>query len=205
MENQSFYISDITTELQQRMKGKSYKPNCRLSWDELKYIHCLHVDLTGQAHEGEMIVNCHIADRVLVILERLYEAAYPIERMRLIDEYDADDDRSMEDNNSSCFNYRLIAHTDRISKHGLGLAVDINPLYNPYVKTVEGSLYVAPAGGRDYVDRQRAFPYKIEPDDLCCRLFRAAGFQWGGDWTEKKDYQHFEIGSEQIAQWYPCF
>lgn len=205
MNNQNFYISDITPTLKQRMMGKSYKTDCRLPWEELRYLRVLHVDLAGQMHEGEMVVNRHIASRVLDIMKKLYEAAYPIERMVLIDEYDADDDRSMEDNNSSCFNYRLIAHTDKISKHGLGLAVDINPLYNPYVKTVDGSLYVAPETGRAYIDRQKNFPYKIAGDDLCCQLFRSAGFQWGGDWTEKKDYQHFEIGSEQIAQWYPSF
>ncbi|MDO4204476.1 MAG: M15 family metallopeptidase [Selenomonadaceae bacterium] len=205
MNNQNFYISHITPALKQRMTGKSYKSDCRLPWDELRYIHCLHVDLDGLTHEGEMVVNHHIADSVLNILRQLYEARYPIERMRLIDDYGADDDLSMEDNNSSAFNYRLIAHTDKISKHGLGLAVDINPLYNPYVKTVEGSLYVAPAGGKAYIDRQNSFPYKITGNDLCCQLFRSAGFQWGGDWIEKKDYQHFEIGTEQIAQWYPQF
>ena len=205
MNNQNFYISEITSALKQRMMGKSYKTDCRLPWEELRCLRVLHVDLAGQMHEGEMVVNHHIAGRVLDIMKKLYEAAYPIERMVLIDEYDADDDRSMEDNNSSCFNYRLIAHTDKISKHGLGLAVDINPLYNPYVKTVDGSLYVAPETGRAYIDRQKNFPYKIAEDDLCCQLFRSAGFQWGGDWIEKKDYQHFEIGSEQIAQWYPDF
>ena len=202
MNNPNFYISDITPALQQRMIGKSYKADCRLPWEELRYLHVLHVDLAGQVHEGEMVVNHHIADRVLDIMMKLYEDAYPIERMRLIDDYGADDDRSMEDNNSSCFNYRLIAHTDKISKHGLGLAVDINPLYNPYVKTVDGSLYVAPEAGRAYIDRRKEFPYKIAEDDLCCRLFISAGFQWGGDWIEKKDYQHFEIATEQIAQWY---
>lgn len=199
----AFYITDITPELKQRMRGKSYKEDCRLPWEELRYIRCLHRDLAGQTHSGEMVVNRHIADRVLDILRQLYEARYPVERMRLIDDYGADDDLSMEDNNSSAFNYRLIAHTDKISKHGLGLAVDINPLYNPYVKMVNDGLYIAPAAGEEFVDRNKDFPYKITGDDLCCRLFLAAGFQWGGHWADRKDYQHFEIGGAQMAEWYP--
>ena len=112
--------------------------------------------------------------------------------MRLIDEYDADDERSMTDNNSSCFNYRTISHTNKISKHGLGIAVDINTLYNPYTKVVDGERIIEPAAGAPYLDRDADFPYKIERGDLCYNLFISHGFEWGGDWTDRKDYQHFE-------------
>jgi hypothetical protein len=100
--------------------------------EDLRYLHVLHKDIDGNEHEGEMIVNYHIAEDVLNILHELYDNDYPIEKIRLVDEYDADDELSMEDNNSSSFNFRFISHTGRISKHGLGLAVDINTLYNPY-------------------------------------------------------------------------
>lgn len=80
------------------------------------------------------MVNKAIAEDVLAIFRQLYEAEYPIEKVRLVDEYDADDEASMSDNNSSAFNFRFISHTTKISKHGLGMAVDINTLYNPYVK-----------------------------------------------------------------------
>lgn len=72
------------------------------------------------------------------------------------------------------------------------MAVDINTLYNPYVKTVDGELTIEPAGAGDYVDRNADFPYKIDHDDLCYQLFTEHGFTWGGDWTSCKDYQHFE-------------
>lgn len=98
----------------------------------------------------------------------------------------------MSDNNSSAFNFRFISHTTKISKHGLGMAVDINTLYNPYVKTVDGNLSVEPANAADYVDRSADFPHKIDHDDLCYQLFTEHGFTWGGDWTHSKDYQHFE-------------
>ena len=200
---ESFYIAPISDELFSRIYGKSFKEDCTLSRDDLRYLHVLHVDLDGAEHEGEMIVNYHIAEDVLEILRQLYEAKYPIEKIRLVDEYDADDELSMEDNNSSAFNFRFISHTTRVSKHGLGLAVDINTLYNPYTKIVDGTRIVEPITGEPYLDREADFPYKIDHEDLCFRLFTEHGFEWGGDWEDRKDYQHFEIPTDVIAEWYP--
>ena len=200
-----FYISPITDEIFERIKGKSFKDDCILPLEDLRYLHVLHKDLDGLVHEGEMIVNVHIAEDVLDILKQLYEADYPIEKIRLVDEYDADDEASMEDNNSSSFNFRFISHTNRVSKHGLGLAVDINTLYNPYTKIVDGERIVEPVTGEPYLDRSADFPYKIEEQDLCCQLFTEKGFEWGGSWEDRKDYQHFEIPTDQIAAWYPTF
>ena len=98
----------------------------------------------------------------------------------------------MSDNNSSAFNFRFISQTTKISKHGLGRAVDINTLYNPYVTTVDGKRSIEPANAADYVDRSVDFPYKIDHDDLCYQLFKEHGFSWGGDWQHSKDYQQFE-------------
>jgi hypothetical protein len=121
--------------------------------------------------------------------------------MVLPDNYMADDEIMMRDNNSSSFNFRFISHTDKISKHGLGMAVDINTLYNPYHKTVtndDGTLeeIIEPATGEAYLDRAQDFDYKIEKGDLCYTLFTEKGFEWGGDWTDRKDYQHFELPSD---------
>lgn len=191
-EQDEFYVSEIPDDVFERMQGKSYKADCRVPREELRYVHILHTGFDGETKEGELVVNRAIADDVLDIFEKLYEASYPIEKVRLVDEYDADDEASMSDNNSSSFNYRCISHTNKISKHGLGMAVDINTLYNPYVKTVDGELTIEPAGAGDYVDRNADFPYKIDHDDLCYQLFTEHGFTWGGDWTSCKDYQHFE-------------
>ena len=204
-EEEAFYISPITDEIFARIKGKSYKDDCTLPREDLRYLHVLHKDLDGQTHEGEMIVNVHIAEDVLDILKQLYEADYPIEKIRLVDEYDADDEASMEDNNSSSFNFRLISHTNRISKHGLGLAVDINTLYNPYTKVVDGERIIEPVTGEPYLDRTKDFPYKIDENDLCYKLFTENGFDWGGSWPDRKDYQHFEIPEEKILEWYPAW
>ena len=200
---EDFYVSEITDEIFERIKGKSFKDDCTLPREDLRYLHVLHKDIDGNVHEGEMIVNYHIANDVLDILRELYENDYPIEKIKLVDEYDADDELSMEDNNSSSFNFRFISHTNRISKHGLGLAVDINTLYNPYTKVVDGERIVEPITGEPYLDRDASFDYKIEKDDLCYRLFIEHGFEWGGEWTDRKDSQHFEMPDAKIAEWYP--
>ena len=198
-----FYISQITNDIFARIKGKSYKDDCTLPLEELRYIHVFHKDKDGVKHPGEMIVNKHIAEHVLKVMKELYKNNYPIEKIRLIDEYDADDELSMEDNNSSCFNFRFISHTKKISKHGLGLAVDINTLYNPYTKIVDGKRIIEPVTGEPYLDREKDLDYKIEKGDLCYNLFVAHGFEWGGEWEDKKDYQHFEVPDKKIWEWYP--
>lgn len=187
-----FYISEIPDDIFAKMQGKSYKEDCTVPREDLRYVHVRHMGFDGEAKDGELVVNKAIADDVLAIFEELYKADYPIEKVRLVDEYDADDEASMSDNNSSAFNFRFISHTTRISKHGPGMAVDINTRYNPYVKTVDGKLSIEPANGADYVDRSKDFPHKIDHEDLCYKLFKEHGFTWGGDWTHSKDYQHFE-------------
>ena len=200
---EAFYMTEISDALFARMEGKTFKADCTLPREDLRYLHVLHVDGAGEVHEGEMVVNYHIAEDVLEIFRKLYEAGYPIERMRLMDEYDADDETAMRDNNSSCFNFRFISHTTRVSKHGLGLAVDINTLYNPYTRVADGVRIVEPATGEAYLDREADFPYKITEGDLCWQLFAEHGFIWGGSWKNRKDYQHFEVPTDVIRQWYP--
>ena len=139
-----------------------------------------------------MICHKDIADDLLAIFQELYKAAYPIERMVLIDEYDADDEASMRANNTSAFNFRYASGMKRLSSHSTGMAIDINPLYNPLVKHREGQTRVFPTTAAAYMDRTKYFPYKIEKGDLCYRLFKKYGFSWGGDWKSSKDYQHFE-------------
>ena len=199
----AFSVSMIDEAIFSRMKGKSYKDNCPIPLDDLRYVRVLHVDKDGVTHSGEMVCNKYIADDVLEIFRELYEARYPVERVRLVDEYDADDETSMRDNNSSSFNFRFISHTTKISKHGLGLAVDINTLYNPYTKTVNGKRILEPATAGAYVDRTKDFPYKIDENDLCYKLFIEHGFEWGGSWKSAKDYQHFEVPDKIVSVLYP--
>lgn len=196
-----FAVHPISDAVFQRMQGRSFGKDCTTLRADLRYLTCLHITADGHTVVGEMVLNKRIANTVLGILRQLYEAHYPIERMRLVDDYDASDERSMTANNSSAFNFRFISGTRRVSNHGYGLAIDINPLYNPMVitktSTLNGkkrtSIITEPAAGKRYADRGKKFPYKITRNDLCCRLFREAGFIWGGDWPKRKDYQHFEM------------
>ena len=189
-----FAADPIPDGVWQRMQGKTYKENPYIGRDDLRHIRALHWDYDNQMHVGEMIVNKQIADRVATILRQLFDAKYPIQRMLLPDVYDADDETQMRDNNSSSFCYRAIAGTTKLSKHARGLAIDINTLYNPYYKDrADGTRFIQPATAEAYCDRTWDFPYKIDHDDLCFRLFTEAGFEWGGDWTSCKDFQHFEL------------
>ena len=200
----NFYAVEFTeeSEIFERIQGKSYKDNCTVPLSDLRYLHVLHVGFDGQSHDGEIICNKYIADDLLQIFEELYEAKYPIEKIKLVDEYNADDEASMADNNSSSFNFRFISYTTKISKHGYGLAIDINTLYNPYVKTVNGKLSIEPANAADYVDRSKDFDYKIDEEDLAYKLFIAHGFEWGGSWKNSKDYQHFEVPDSVVKSLY---
>lgn len=188
-----FKASEISNAVFQRIYGKSYKEDCAISRTDLRYIRVLHMGFDGVAHTGELIVHAAIAEAVLDIFYELYQAGYPIEKMLLIDNYDANDELSMTDNNTSCFNYRVISGSNVWSNHSKGLALDINPLYNPYVKTVNGELQCEPAAANDYIDRNQEFNYKIDEQDLCYKIFTKYGFRWGGSWEGVKDYQHFEF------------
>ena len=189
-----FAAVPIPDEVWQRMQNKTYKENPYIQRSDLRHIRALHWDYDEKIHIGEMVCNKLIADKVARILRQLFDAKYPIQRMLLPDVYGADDETQMRDNNSSCFCYRAIAGSTKLSKHARGLAVDINTLYNPYYKDREdGSRFIQPATAAEYCDRTKEFPYKIDHEDLCFRLFTEAGFEWGGDWTTCKDFQHFEL------------
>lgn len=199
-ETEAFRSFPIDSALFARIDGRSYKKGCRIPLSELRYLQVLHVGFDGKTHRGEIICNQVIADDLLEIFRTLYDTRYPIERMVLIDEYDADDTRSMEANNSSAFNYREIRNTGKLSKHSYGYAIDINPLFNPCVFIRNGRTIVDPEAGTPYADRTRDFAGKIDHDDLCYKEFRKHGFIWGGDWNSLKDYQHFEKPIEMTLQ-----
>ena len=88
-ETDAFYISQISDDIFAKMQGKSYKADCTIDREELRYVHILHTGFDGETNEGELVVNKAIADDVLAIFEELYRAKYPIEKVRLVDEYDA--------------------------------------------------------------------------------------------------------------------
>jgi hypothetical protein len=192
----SFFVSEIDDETFARMKGKSFRENCTVPRDELRLVRVLHKNLSGKICSGEIVCNKKIAWTLTEIFAELFKADYPVEKIHLVDDYDGDDEKSMADNNSSCFNFRFISHTKKISNHARGMAIDINPLYNPYCKTVDGKPSVEPANAAEFTDRTKNFPYKIQHGDLCWKIFTSRGFEWGGDWENVKDWQHFEMNAD---------
>ena len=178
----------------ERISGVSYKPGSSLPAEELRYLRIPHYPfIHGDIVLGEMICNAALADDLLAIFRSLFEHHYPIARMQLIDDFGGDDNASMLANNTSCFNDRpkSWSRTEK-SAHALGLAVDVNPFYNPLVRVRGGVVRVYPSESRAFADRTQVFDYKISKADLCYREFVARGFRWGGSWASSQDYQHFE-------------
>ncbi|MCQ2549061.1 MAG: M15 family metallopeptidase [Lachnospiraceae bacterium] len=190
-----FLCSSLSDSIKERINGISYGEDCTVPYEDLRYLQILYFNFEHQEALGEIICNKAIASDLLDIFYELYLNEYELERVELVDEYDGDDLKSMEANNTSCFNYRVVEGTTTLSKHALGLAIDINPFYNPYIvfnKNGSGEDYISPAGSEIYVDRSKSFPYKIDENDICYKLFIAHGFTWGGNWNSTKDYQHFQ-------------
>lgn len=142
-----------------------------------------YFSFSREVREGQLVVHTEVAQEVQEIFKKLLEIQFPIKQIVPVVAYDWDDDRSMADNNTSAFNYRLIFGTDRLSNHSYGRAVDINPVQNPYLQR-DGK--IVPPGAR----YDLAQPGTITADVV--GLFTSYGWQWGGNWQEQKDYQHFE-------------
>ena len=187
-----FYQETLSDTLIERITGSSYHENDDISLDQLRFLHVLYYDFNHEIKDGELICNELIANDLLEIFSMLYDNAYQIDKMQLIDVYDADDDLSCADDNTACFNYRVVAGSTTLSKHALGMAIDINPFYNPYVTYPDGKERISPAGSEVYADRSNDNPHMIQKGDLCYQLFIDHGFTWGGEWKSLKDYQHFQ-------------
>ena len=146
-----------------------------------------YINIEGKTAIGELIVNKEIAEEVVDIFRDIYECRFPIVKITPIDFYDCNDDKSMEDNNTSCFNYRTVTGSKKLSDHSSGRAIDINPVFNPFVKRKE----VLPINGAKYIDREIQEPGMIQKNDCVVNAFKSRGWQWGGDWKHEQDYQHF--------------
>lgn len=184
----SGYVSVIDEETRARMQH-SWRPGCPVPLEDLRLLSARYWGFDGDAHMGELVVHEDYAYDVLGALEELFDAGFPIERMRLVDVYGGDDDSSMAANNTSAFNCREVTGRPGVwSEHSYGRAIDINPVQNPYV--TEGGLILPPAG-EEYADRSEHAPGMVHRDGPVVDAFAAIGWGWGGDWSEPVDYQHF--------------
>lgn len=185
-----FTSQKIPNYIYENMLGKSipleYKDNVDIN--SLSYLQVSYFDFNNKSNVGEIIVNSSLADDVLEIFKELYEIKYPLEKIKLIDEYNGNDELSMSDNNTCSFCYRVVSKTTKLSKHSSGAAIDINPLYNPYVV----NNYISPVSGMLYANRSINNEHQIDKNDALYKIFIKHGWSWGGNWSNKKDYQHFE-------------
>lgn len=185
-----FTSSKIPDSILKKMIGNSIptKSKDQVNTDNLSYLKITYWGFDSKTHVGEMVVHKKLAQEVLAIFKEVYEKKYPIEKMKLVDDYGADDEKSMRDNNTSAFCYRVVANTNTLSNHSKGTAIDINPLYNPYVV----GNYISPTTGKKYANRTLNVKGMIQKGDALYNAFIKRGWTWGGSWSSKKDYQHFE-------------
>lgn len=189
-----FYSSEIDDKLLSSMQGSTWSDDQNfIRPEQLRYIRVLYKNFDGNTAVGEIIMNESLAEETEEIFYDLYMHDYPIERMILPDAYGGNDTQSMENNNTSGFTLRLC---DGVTlwphEHALGLAIDLNPFYNPFVVRTANEQSVSPASAETYADRTNIRPYMIDKNDYAYQLLTSHGFTWGGDWTERTDYQHFE-------------
>lgn len=171
------------------MNGVSWRPGCPVGFDDLRLLTVSHWGFDGRPKRGRLVVHRDAAAAMLRTMRSLYRLRFPIRRMRLVDAYGADDHRSMAADNTSAFNCRFIAGSGGVwSEHAYGRAIDVNPLENPYV-TASG--YVSPPGGAAFANRSLRRRGMIHRRGPVVRAFDAAEWEWGGNWSWPKDYQHF--------------
>jgi poly-gamma-glutamate synthesis protein (capsule biosynthesis protein) len=181
----------IGPRLARRMRS-SHRPGCPVPLAELRLLRVKYVGFDGAPRTGELVVHQDHAEAVTGVFAELYDARWRVARMRLVDAYRGDDDRSMAANNTSAFNCRRVAGSPDWSEHASGAAIDVNPVQNPYV--TDG--LVAPPSGQRFagIDRTRGVAAPrgvIRRGDVVVRAFARIGWEWGGNWSTAKDYQHF--------------
>ena len=182
------FTATVHTVTAERL-GLSWREGCPVGPDQLRLVRMTVLGFDGRAYRGELIVAADVVRDVVGTFAELYRDRFPIERMVTVEQYDADDDRSMEANNTSAFNCRAITGGTEWSNHSYGRAIDVNPVQNPYISS-SGNVY--PPNGAPYVDRTRTDQGLIHADDSTVRAFERRGWDWGGYWDTPIDYQHFE-------------
>lgn len=205
---QKFFKSLLTDSLKNDMiKKKIWSRECPVSMERLNLLTVSYVDFEKKEHNnGNIMVLDVVADNVLEIFKVLFEYKFPINSLKLINDYNGNDDKSMEANNSSAFNFRKILSTNDVSIHSYGLAIDINPLQNPYLinnyTPKKTNVAVYPPQGMEYINRINIRKGMVESNLNnklnVVSLFKQNGFSiWGGEWNEPIDLHHFQTTRQQ--------
>ena len=181
----TFDVSRIDVALADRL-STSWRPGCPVPLARLRYLRVGYHGFAGPPRIGELVVNAEVVEEVREVFAALWKAGYPVASMRLVDDFDGDDLASVRANNTSAFNCRRVIDSGGWSDHAYGMAIDVNPLWNPYV--VGGA--AIPPESQGWVDRSARQPGMIRDGDAAVVAFEAAGWTWGGRWNSP-DYQHF--------------
>ena len=166
-----------------------------MALDELSYLTMTHFGFDQRFHTGEMIVNAAVAEQVVEIFERLHEARFPIEQMRVITKEEIDAHPTGDWNDTTSFVCRPAVGSTSWSQHAYGTGIDINPFHNPYLK---GDL-VLPELASAYVDREDVRAGMIVPGDVATESFAEIDWGWGGNWSSLKDSMHFSLSGSRSS------
>ena len=180
-------IAELSSQRKQQMTNVTWKAGCPVLMTDLQAVHFTHWQLDGSIRWGEVIVARKVAAGVQEIFAQLYAIGYPITSAKPMLYFNGKDDESMAANNTSAFNCRRVKGSKRYSQHSTGEAIDLNPLWNPWVKGTR----VDPPTAREFANRELDHPGLIKPNDQIVSLFSEHGWKWGGYWRTTKDYQHF--------------
>jgi len=180
-------VAVIPQTTRDKMVGVTWREGCPVGLDDLSLVTVSHWDPEGAVQSGQLIVATAHAENIAGVFRAMFEAKYPLTRVRPAHEYGGSDDASMAADNTSAFNCRAVTGGTGFSEHSYGHAIDVNPLENPYVVGQR----VLPPEGAPYIDRAGTHPALIVDGGPVVAAFDAIGWGWGGRWTSVKDYQHF--------------
>jgi hypothetical protein len=165
----------------------TWAPGCPVKARQLAWVRLTFWGFDGARHTGELLVNSTAAQPLVRVFRQLYAARFPIEEMRITPKSEQNAAPTGDGNDTGSFNCRPVRGASTYSQHAYGLAVDVNPFQNPYLK---GDL-VLPELASAYRDRGWRRPGMILPGGVVVRAFAAIGWGWGGSWHSLKDLQHF--------------
>jgi hypothetical protein len=193
-------VVPISADLCKDMKQRHVlNPGSPVACERLRLVKFGYLGFDGQLHgDGELVVMDAVADHVRQIFTTLRTRRFPIARARLINAYGGDDDASMDQDNTSAFNVRPVAGSNVISLHAYGVAIDLNPIENPYVLRSRGTVAVSPKSGAAFANRKNLRPGMAE---TVIEVFADHGLTtWGGTWNNPIDYQHFQVSRRFAGQ-----
>ncbi len=179
-----FTIDEVSDDVAER---STWRSRCPVGLEDLRYITLSHWGFDGGVHTGELIVHAEVAVDMVTVFRKLYDVRYPIEEMRVVGFELTDSEPTGDQNITTSFVCRSSTVGSHWSEHAFGLAIDINPFQNPYIK---GRLLI-PQLAEAYLDRERDAPGIITGTDQVVEAFDEIGWGWGGNWTSALDYMHF--------------